>query len=70
MKYGDVNNDGEVTLKDVSAIRYYLVGEYDLDDNDKLYTDVNNDGVIDLQDALYIQYFVSGEITSLPVTDD
>lgn len=69
-EYGDVNNDGEVTLKDVSAIRYYLVGEYDLDDNDKLYTDVNNDGVIDLQDALYIQYFVSGEITSLPVTDD
>lgn len=68
--YGDVNNDGEVTLKDVSAIRYYLVGEYDLDDNDKIYTDVNNDGIIDLQDALYIQYFVSGEITSLPVTDD
>ena len=61
--YGDVNNDGDVTMEDVLALRRYLAGlkeEINLEA-----ADVNVDGKINLKDVLMIRKFLTSMIDRL-----
>ena len=55
---GDVNGDGKVSLKDVSAIRYYLSG-YNIN-IDLERADVNEDGFVDSRDLFGVRFIVLG----------
>ena len=64
---GDVNNDGVVTVKDVTLLQQYIAGfdndgEPLFDINDpKVFeqADVNGDGKIDIRDATEIQRYLA-----------
>lgn len=62
---GDVNLDGQVTLKDVTMIRYYLVGTTDLTEVQKQNADVYPDGKVTAKDATVIRNYVLGLLDSL-----
>lgn len=47
---GDVNNDGEVTIKDATALIDYLLTQ-DLSGLNEMYLDVNQDGLVSIKDV-------------------
>ena len=54
---GDVNGDGSIDMKDVLALRMYLVSP---DESVSLYTvDVNSDGSVDMKDVLLLRRFLA-----------
>ena len=60
VKYGDVNDDDVVNLKDATLIRRYYVGGWNVD-LDKTTADVNCDDVVNLKDATLVRrYYVGG----------
>ena len=55
----DVNGDGELDLKDVTALRRYLAGGYNVTvAEDAL--DVNDDGAVDLKDVTCLRRGLAG----------
>ena len=56
---GDVNGDGVVDLKDVTTLRRYLAGGYNVAIESSV-SDVNNDGTIDLKDVTTLRRFLAG----------
>lgn len=65
--YGDVNDDGVVNGKDVTLIRRYNAGGYDVSINE-LAADVNLDGVINGKDVTLIRRYIAGGYgVTLPV---
>ncbi len=56
---GDVNNDGEIDLKDVVLIRRYIAGGWDVE-LDTETADVNNDDEVDLKDVVLIRRYIAG----------
>lgn len=56
--YGDVDNSGEFDIRDILAIKQYLVS-YDIDFN-QLNADVNEDYYIDLKDMLLMEKKLAG----------
>ncbi|MBR6917158.1 MAG: dockerin type I repeat-containing protein [Clostridia bacterium] len=57
---GDVNEDGEVNLKDATLVRRYYVGGWNVSIN-TANADVDNNGTINLKDATLIRrYYVGG----------
>ncbi|MBQ8688630.1 MAG: trypsin-like peptidase domain-containing protein [Ruminococcus sp.] len=63
---GDVNNDGSVSLTDVTSLNKYLSGKVELVDYTK--ADTNADCVINAIDALILNKYITRLITSLPYT--
>lgn len=63
---GDVNNDGTVSLADVTSFNKYLNGMVDLVDYSK--ADTNADCVVDLVDRMILSKYISRVITALPYT--
>lgn len=63
--YGDINNDGTVSVDDVTALQLYISGAENIDSAAKLRADVNNDGVIDILDCTDIQLYLVGDIGKL-----
>ncbi len=61
---GDVNNDGAVSLLDVTALNKYLLGKVELVSYDA--ADATGNYVINVVDSLVIQKYVIGTISSLP----
>ena len=57
---GDVNGDGVVTIKDVSAIRLFIAGKYTLTEEQQAAGDVNGDGVVTIKDISAIRLFIAG----------
>ena len=57
---GDVNDDGEVTTKDVLALRRYIAGLDDYKKINPLAADVNGDGEITTQDVLKLRRYIAG----------
>ena len=54
----DVDGDGKVTIRDTTAIQFYLAGlrtPYNLDA-----ADANGDGIIGVDDVTYIQKLLAG----------
>ncbi len=69
--YGDVNNDGEVSIKDVTYLQKCLAHfsgfSLDKDAEMRKRADVNGDGEEDVSDAVLIQKYVNYAITKFPV---
>ena len=57
--YGDVNNDGVIDLKDVTALRRYLAGGWNITTNEGK-ADVNRDGSVDPKDVTMLRRYLVG----------
>lgn len=68
-KYGDVNSDGVVNLKDAVVLQKYLLEMEDLNSEQQMYADVNADGKINLLDVIYIQQYCMEKINKFPAED-
>ena len=64
--YGDVDLDGQVTVKDATLVQKYLVKNSTLTDLQKYAANVFDKDEINIKDATYIQKFVNGSISSFP----
>ena len=62
---GDVSLNGSIELKDVTLIRYYLVGKIDLTPEMFTQADVNEDGTVDIEDATILRMYLLGKVTKL-----
>ena len=63
---GDVSEGGTVTAFDGSLILQFIVGDIDLNDNQKTAADVTGDGSITAFDASNVLQFVVGAISGFP----
>ena len=52
---GDVNSDGEINIKDATAIQSYLAGLTNLTDFEKTAADIDGNGEINVVDATTLQ---------------
>lgn len=59
-KYGDVNNDGNVDVIDVSLMRAHIVNTKQLDADDLVYSDLNGDGDVDIIDVAMVRKIIVG----------
>gem|GEM_PF-1888815 len=57
---GDVNGDGEVTMKDVLLLRRYIAGLSELDDAALARADLNGDGDATMKDVLILRRIIAG----------
>lgn len=57
---GDVNQDGDVNIKDAMEIMYIVTGRKTLTDEISIIGDLNNDNSINIKDAMEIMYIVTG----------
>ena len=64
---GDVDLDGEVTIKDATLIQKVIAGITEKFDNFDYIADVTGDGKADIRDVTTIQRFINGSITKFPV---
>ena len=55
---GDINLDGRLSLKDITLIKMYVMGQVQLTDEQLSHGDVNEDGKVDLKDANQIRKFI------------
>ena len=55
---GDVNGDGEITVKDAILILQYNIGKVEFDDIQMKYSDVDSSGRTDIIDAILIQEII------------
>lgn len=67
IKYGDVNDDNQITVKDQSVILKHLSGTTKLTGNKLKAADVNLDGNVDNKDLALVRKYVVGTITKLPI---
>ncbi len=67
---GDADGDGEITTKDVLAIRKYLAGIIEEDALDLSACDVDKDGDVSTKDVLAVRKYLAGLITELPFTGE
>lgn len=58
---GDINNDGIVSLKDITLLRFYLVEQISFDKDQMKYADYTKDGEIDSLDVLAIRAYLLGK---------
>ena len=64
---GDVNEDGEVAMLDVSVLNRFVLGKVTLSDTAQKLGDVNHDGEIAMLDVSILNRFVLGKISQLSV---
>ncbi len=64
---GDANKDGQVNIKDATAIQKYIAGLTTEADPDFSYknSDVDTDGQVNIKDATKIQKFIAGLVSTL-----
>lgn len=60
INYGDLDDDGIVSIKDVTSIQKYLASSISLDETHVLCADYNNDGMVNIADATAIQKTLAG----------
>ena len=65
--YGDINEDGEVDVKDLTLLRRYLEGISELSSQALKNADVNTDGSINETDKkLLTEFLAGGHSNTLP----
>lgn len=64
-KLGDVDNNGTVTIDDVTLIQKYLASMVELDSKQLKVADVTGDGDVSIDDVTKIQKFIAGLVSSL-----
>lgn len=67
IKYGDVDDDGKIGLRDVLTVQKYLAYIITLDERALEAADVNLDGKVSMLDALTIQRYIVRLIPELPI---
>ncbi len=63
--FGDTNNDGKITPKDVLLLRKYLGGAVKADEINLLSADIDFDGKITPKDVLMLRKYLGGVVTKL-----
>jgi hypothetical protein len=58
VKIGDVNNDGDVTAKDVTALRRYFAEGWNVSINEA--ADINGDGDVTAKDVTLLRRYLAG----------
>jgi hypothetical protein len=61
----DIDDDGDVSIQDVTLIQKYLAGMNTFTDEQKSVADVSGDGAVSIEDATQIQKYIAGIITEL-----
>ena len=64
---GDVNGDGVVDIRDVTAIQRYLAEALELDEVHQIAADVNRDGNITVDDATVLEAFLGEYAVDYPI---
>jgi len=54
IKYGDVNNDGNITIEDVLEFLHLVTGKYSVKTMHKKSSDINKDGQLTVRDGLML----------------
>ena len=67
--YGDVSQNGDVSLYDASLVLKYLVGTVTLDETQLMAAEVTQDGTVSALDATAIAQYVVEIIDELPIED-
>lgn len=67
VRYGDLNDDGVVSLQDVLLLQQYVAKRVDAEKINVAAADLNGDGVVSLQDVLLLQQYVAKRIDRFPV---
>lgn len=67
--YGDVNLDGDVSIKDVTILQQYLASKITLNAQQLANAKVTKDGAIDIRAATLIQRYIASLITKFPVEE-
>ena len=62
---GDINQDGNVDIKDATLIQKYLANIVDFNDEQLAVADTNGDGSVSIADATQIQRYLAQLIPSL-----
>lgn len=74
IKYGDVDDDTRITIKDVTYLQKALAFVDDIEilegTDTFIRADVNGDGVIDVRDGVLIQKYVIHNISTFPVEEN
>ena len=65
-KFGDVNNDGVVSIIDASEIQFYIVNLHKLNSLSLRLADVDGDGFVSIMDATSIQRYLVSFIDKFP----
>ena len=56
---GDVNDDGEIDVRDVISLRRFIAGGYNIIVNEKA-VDINKDSGVDVRDVITLRRFIAG----------
>ena len=68
-KYGDVNRDGRLSVRDATALQFAIAELEPIDDMQKILGDVNGDGMISIKDVTLLQYRIAEIIKKFPVEE-
>ena len=68
-RYGDVNQDGKITIIDKTILEGYVNGHGTFTETQKKAADVSGDGEITLLDGELIQIYLDHEIPAFPAED-
>ena len=66
VRYGDLNEDGTVSLADAVRLCKYLNGTVELSDGALANADVNADGTVNDQDLLVLVQYLARLVDTLP----
>lgn len=67
--YGDVNADGDISLRDALMVLMHAVKSETLTEAQAKYADVSKDGAIDVTDALQIMKYYLGELADFKANE-
>lgn len=61
---GDTNQDGKITISDVTGIQLYINETITFNQKQKIAADVDEDGSVDIRDATYIMLYIANQPSS------
>lgn len=61
---GDTNQDGKITINDVTEIQLYINETITFNQKQKIAADVDEDGSVDIRDATYIMLYITNQPSS------
>ena len=61
---GDTNQDGKITISDVTEIQLYINETITFNQKQKIAADVDEDGSVDIRDATYIMLYIANQPSS------
>ena len=62
---GDINNDGAINAKDITLLRRYIAGGYNVNIENVSIADINNDGAANAKDITLLRRYIAGGCVQL-----